>query len=265
MILLKSEEQISRMKVAGYSLSCWMTCVIADIINGKITTGIKAKEHFEDFFSKKRLSPSLVKNIGFPFIDAYNSKNEKFGHPICVSINDGVVHCAPNKRIFQPGDVITLDAGLSWKGLHADMARTIIYPGKRNDKASEMLTLIEKCSDGISQMLKPGLPVKEISNYIHSFEEYTHIVYAYGGHGIGMSMHEEPYIPNHPGQVQGNPILRAGMAICPEPMFVAGSNRLMLGSNGWDVYTEDGLIAVHMEDTYIIESNEIIKTTGELI
>lgn len=49
------------------------------------------------------------------------------GYPasICVSVNDEVVHGIPSKkRILREGDIVSLDAGLIYKGYHSDAART---------------------------------------------------------------------------------------------------------------------------------------------
>lgn len=48
-----------------------------------------------------------------------------FPASVCVSINDEVVHGIPSKkRYIQNGDIVSLDAGLIYKGYHSDAART---------------------------------------------------------------------------------------------------------------------------------------------
>ena len=49
------------------------------------------------------------------------------GYPasICVSVNEEVVHGIPSKkRIIKDGDIVSLDAGVIYKGYHSDAART---------------------------------------------------------------------------------------------------------------------------------------------
>ncbi len=49
------------------------------------------------------------------------------GYPasICVSVNQEVVHGIPDKhRLIQDGDIVSLDAGVIYKGYHSDAART---------------------------------------------------------------------------------------------------------------------------------------------
>lgn len=63
------------------------------------------------------------------------------GYPasICVSVNDEVVHGIPSKeRILMEGDIVSLDAGLIYKGYHSDAART--YPvGEVSQEAKQLI------------------------------------------------------------------------------------------------------------------------------
>lgn len=44
---------------------------------------------------------------------------------ICVSVNEEIVHGIPSKsRVLKDGDIVSLDAGVIYKGYHSDAART---------------------------------------------------------------------------------------------------------------------------------------------
>ena len=83
----------------------------------------------------KEIHPGMstleVDRIGEELIRGYGcipSFKNYCGYPasICVSVNEEVVHGIPNaKRILQEGDIVSLDAGVIYKGYHSDAARTI--------------------------------------------------------------------------------------------------------------------------------------------
>jgi methionyl aminopeptidase len=77
------------------------------------------------------------------------------------------------------------------------------------------------------------------------------IVAEYGGHGIGTSMHMDPFLPNlgPPGR---GPKLVVGAVLAIEPMLTGGSPQTRTLPDGWTVVTEDGSRAVHWEHTVAI-------------
>ena len=73
-------------------------------------------------FAHEKLSPVLAM---YKACLLYTSN----GYPasICVSVNEEVVHGIPDRhRIIKEGDVISLDAGVIYRGYHSDAARTYI-------------------------------------------------------------------------------------------------------------------------------------------
>jgi methionyl aminopeptidase len=77
------------------------------------------------------------------------------------------------------------------------------------------------------------------------------IVAEYGGHGIGTSMHMDPFLPNHGAPGQG-PRLVPGMALAVEPMLTAGDPETRELDDGWTVVTADGGRAAHWEHTVAV-------------
>ena len=69
-----------------------------------------------------KLGERIIRGYGcIPSFKNYN------GYPasICISVNDEVVHGIPNRhRILKEGDIVSLDAGVIYKGYHSDAART---------------------------------------------------------------------------------------------------------------------------------------------
>ena len=95
------------------------SCRLLSIVHKELEEAIKPGISTLDI---DRLGEKLIRSLGgVPNFLHYN------GYPasICVSVNDEVVHGIPNKhRILQEGDIVSLDAGLIYKGFHSDAART---------------------------------------------------------------------------------------------------------------------------------------------
>lgn len=181
------------------------------------------------------------------------------GYPasICVSVNDEVVHGIPRKdRILQEGDIVSMDAGLIYKGYHSDMARTVGV----GEISEEARLLIERTKqsffDGI-RMAKAGNHLYDISNAIDaSIKPYGYgIVRDLVGHGIGTSLHEDPQIPNFAQRRHGLR-LQAGMTLAVEPMINLGRADVEWLDDDWTVVTEDGSISAHYENTILVTDGE---------
>lgn len=181
------------------------------------------------------------------------------GYPasVCVSVNDEVVHGIPRKdHILQEGDIVSLDAGLIYKGYHSDMARTFGV----GEISREAGLLIERTRqsffDGI-KMAKAGNHLFDISNAVAaSIKPYGYgIVRDLVGHGIGTSLHEDPQIP-HFAQKRRGMKLQPGMTLCVEPMINMGRADVEWLDDDWTVVTEDGSWSAHYENTILITEGE---------
>lgn len=181
------------------------------------------------------------------------------GYPasICVSVNDEVVHGIPKKEhILQEGDIVSLDAGLIYKGYHSDAART--YPVGRVSGEAEKLIEVTRQSffEGI-KYAKAGNHLYDISGAIDAYVSK----FGYGivrdlvGHGIGTHLHEDPQIPNFKQWRRGIK-LQPGMTLAIEPMINMGSCYVEWLDDDWTVVTEDGSLSAHYENTVLITEGE---------
>lgn len=181
------------------------------------------------------------------------------GYPasICVSVNDEVVHGIPrNDHILQEGDIVSMDAGLIYKGYHSDMARTVGV-GQISEEAKLLIERTKQSFfDGI-RMAKTGNYLYDISNAIDaSIQPYGYgIVRDLVGHGIGTSLHEDPQIPNFAQRRRGIK-LQAGMTLAIEPMINMGRADVEWLDDDWTVVTEDGSLSAHYENTVLVTDGE---------
>ena len=181
------------------------------------------------------------------------------GYPasICVSVNDEVVHWIPNKRhILKEGDIVSLDAGLIYKGYHSDAARTHAV-GEISKEAAQLIKVTrESFFEGI-KYAKAGNHLHQISAAIGNYAES----FGYGvvrelvGHGIGTHLHEDPQIPNFACRGRGIR-LQPGMTLAIEPMINIGRPEVAWLDDDWTVVTEDGTLSAHYENTVLITEGE---------
>ena len=180
-----------------------------------------------------------------------------FPASICVSVNDEVVHGIPSKhRILQEGDIVSLDAGLIYKGYHSDAARTHAV-GEISPEAQKLMDVTKQSFFEGIKFAKAGNHLYDISNAI---DDYV-TPFGYGivrelvGHGIGTHLHEDPQIPNFRQKKKGI-LLEPGMTLAVEPMINMGRADVCWLDDDWTVVTEDGSYSAHYENTILITEGE---------
>lgn len=187
-----------------------------------------------------------------------NFKNYN-GYPasVCVSVNDEVVHGIPNKkRILQEGDIVSLDAGLIYKGYHSDAARTHGV-GQISSEAQKLIDVTRQSFFEGMKFAKAGNHLFDISKAIDDYVTpfgYG-IVRALCGHGIGTHLHEDPEIPNYAQKRRGIK-LRPGMTLAVEPMINMGTYEVDWLDDDWTVVTRDGSLSAHYENTILITEGD---------
>ena len=200
------------------------------------------------------IGEKLIRDLGcVPNFLHYN------GYPasICVSVNDEVVHGIPSKNhILREGDIVSLDAGLIYKGFHSDAARTHAV-GQISPEAQKLIDVTRQCFIEGIKYARAGCHLYEISAAIGAYAES----FGYGvvrdlvGHGIGTAMHEDPQIPNFAQKRRGIRLM-PGMTLAIEPMINIGRPDVCWLDDDWTVVTEDGSLSAHYENTVLITDGE---------
>lgn len=224
---------------------------------------ILAKTHEE---LAKNLRPGMstwdIDHMGEEIIRSYGcipSFKNYNGYPasICVSVNDEVVHGIPHKEHFlDEGDIVSLDAGVIYKGYHSDAARTYGI-GEIDDDAKKLIEVTRQSSFEGIKFAKAGNHLNDISAAIQKYAESFGfgVVRDLVGHGIGSHLHEDPEIPNFARKRKGI-LLQPGMTLAIEPMITEGSYEVVWLDDDWTVMTEDGGWAAHYENTILITEGE---------
>lgn len=181
------------------------------------------------------------------------------GYPasICISVNDEVVHGIPDrKRIIKEGDIVSLDAGVIYKGFHSDAARTHGI-GEISPEAKRLIDVTRESFFKGIEFAKEGHHLHEISRAVQSYVEENgfSVVRDLVGHGVGRNLHEDPEIPNFKVPGRG-PLLQEGMTLAIEPMVNQGGYDVWWLEDDWTVVTRDGSLSAHYENTVLITRGE---------
>jgi len=255
MITIKTKEEIEILREGGKRHA-----FILQEIAQKVVPGVSTGE-LED------LARALIEESGdkSSFLK-YTPKGAKRPYPaaLCVSVNNEIVHGIPNEdpKILQEGDVVTIDLGLTHKGLITDSAITLGVGKISEENKKLILHTHEALMRGVKQA-RGGNHVGDISHAIESFAKPLGYGLAEGlaGHGVGYKVHEDPFVPNEGKKGQGE-LLRPGMVIAIEPMLCLGTGRNILLKDGYTFVTADGAYAAHAEHTVVItDGDPIILTT----
>ena len=241
-VTIKTAREIELMREAGRLLE-----KVHDELAEFIRPGISTLDI--DRFGEK-----LIRNFGCtPNFLNYN------GYPasICVSVNDEVVHGIPKKnRILQEGDIVSLDAGLIYKGYHSDAARTHAV-GQISPEARQLIDVTRQSFFEGIKYAKAGNHLHDISAAIGNYAQR----FGYGvvrdlvGHGIGTHLHEDPQIPNFAQKRRGVRLIQ-GMTLAVEPMINQGRADVEWLNDDWTVVTQDGSLSAHYENTILITEGE---------
>jgi len=241
-VSIKSSAEIELMREAGRILA-----LTHDELAKRVKPGMSTLE-------VDRIGEEIIRSYGcIPSFLNYN------GYPasICVSVNEEVVHGIPDKnRIIKEDDIVSLDAGVIYKGYHSDAARTLVMPAVSDEVRELVKVTRESFFEGIKQAV-PGNHVRDIGRAVQEYAEahgYS-VVRDLIGHGVGAKLHEDPEVPNFVTPRRG-PKLRPGMTIAVEPMINLGEYDVYWLEDDWTVVTEDGLPSAHYENTILITEGE---------
>ena len=246
-ITIKSAREIELMKEAGR---------ILEIVHEEMKNALKPGMSTKDI---DRIGEEVIRSYGcIPSFLNYN------GYPasVCVSVNEEVVHGIPSdKRIIKEGDIVSLDAGVIYKGYHSDAARTYGI-GEISKEAKDLIDVTRESFFQGMKFAKEGNYLFEISAAIGKYAN-SHgygVVRDLCGHGIGTALHESPEIPNYE-MLRRGPKLRAGMTLAIEPMINQGTWQVDFMDDGWTVLTKDRKLSAHYENTVLITKDEPVLLT----
>jgi methionyl aminopeptidase len=236
-IIKKSPAEIDKMARSGQILVATLHQLQSRIRPGVSTAELD--ELAERFIRSRGGIPTFKGYRGFP-------------GSICTSPNAMVVHGIPGAYRLKPGDIISVDVGVTLDGWVADAART--FPVEEiTPEAQNLLSATEQSLHAGVAQCRVGNRMGDVSSAIQGVAEQAglSVVRSLVGHGVGRSMHEDPQVPNY-GKPGKGPLLEEGMVIAIEPMTTAGNPAVRVGGDGWAIFSEDSSPAAHFEFTVAI-------------
>jgi methionyl aminopeptidase len=176
-----------------------------------------------------------------------------FGHYICTSVNDAVLHGLPHDYAVADGDLLTLDLAVLVGGVAADAAISFVVGEQRPAQSVAMIEATERALAAGIAAARPGARIGDISHAIGAVlgaAGYP-INTDFGGHGIGSTMHQDPHVSNT-GRPGRGFTLRSGLLLALEPWIMADTAELVTDPDGWTLRSATGCRTAHSEHTIAI-------------
>ncbi len=222
--------------------SCRLAAGLRDALVARIAPGVRTGDL--DRFAEEWLAARGAKS----WFKGYR------GYPatICVSVNEEVVHGIPGSRRLVDGDIVSLDVGVVFEGLHSDTAVSVGV-GTLDAGGTKLLDVTRRALDAGIAAARGGARVGDISHAVQSLVEGEgfSVVRDFVGHGIGRGSHEDPQVPNY-GPAGRGALLVEGQALAIEPMVNEGGAAVRVREDGWTAVSVDGRRSAHFEHTVLL-------------
>lgn len=148
-------------------------------------------------------------------------------------------HGTRERRDLHKGDIILIDGVGSVEGFRSDVTRTIVF-GKPTDRQREVFDVVLAAQHAAHKAIRPGVTCGEIDRVARKtivdagfgpgYNYFAHRL----GHGIGMDVHEYPYLVK-----DSEVVLEPGMTFSNEPgIYIYGEFGVRI--EDCFVVTEDG-------------------------
>jgi methionyl aminopeptidase len=245
-VYLKNSQQIEKIRKSG-RLASRSIDFAAEHLKPGVTTGY-LDQLIHKFITARRGIPASLgyKGIGGAI---------PFPASSCISINEVVVHGIPGQRIIKDGDLVKIDVTAILDGFFGDTARTFMV-GNVPEVGRLLCQTTEEALQLAIKEVRDGVRLGDIGFVIQNFVEKRgfSVVRDFGGHGVGLKYHEDPFVP-HFGQKGLGHRLRSGTVFTIEPMINQGTYDVQILSDGWTVVTVDGKLSAQFEHSMAVTSH----------
>ena len=237
--MIKTPEQI-----AGIREACRINTAVLDEVAKRIKRGMSTAEIDQIVYTytlAQGAIPAPLNFCGFP-------------KSVCTSVNNQVCHGIPDKNVvLQNGDIVNVDVSTIYQGFYGDASRMFAI-GRTDKKAKDLTAITRECLKRGVEAAKPWGHLGDIGSVIAQLAHkhgYS-VVEDFGGHGVGVEFHEEPFVA-HTGKKGTGMLLVPGMIFTIEPMINMGKKDVFIdAANNWTAYTEDGSLSAQWEHTILI-------------
>ncbi|MEQ8200497.1 MAG: type I methionyl aminopeptidase [Syntrophomonadaceae bacterium] len=232
--LIKTDAQIE-----GIRKACRLSNDILDMVATRIGAGIITKDIDRWVYEYTVAHGAIPASLNYQ------------GYPcsVCTSINQVVCHGIPDETFLQDGDIVNVDVTTILDGYYGDVSRMFMV-GAPSREARDLVRVARECMYIGIEQVKPFNRIGDIAFAIeqHANQHGYSVVQDYGGHGVGLAFHEEPFV-QHYGERENGMVLVPNMVFTVEPMINMGSYHCKRLGDGWTAVTRDGLLSAQWEHT----------------
>jgi len=169
-------------------------------------------------YTKKIIHPGMseleVANEIEYYLKKQGAEKVAFETIVAGGMNSSYPHHLTSDYIFKKNDLVLLDLGVVYQGYTSDLTR-VIFLGKISPFIRKIYQMVKKAQKNAFAGIKPGIEVKEIfSRAYRVLKEAGYAKYFPHnlGHGIGIDIHEKPYLSS-----KNREVLKPGMVFTIEP------------------------------------------------
>jgi methionyl aminopeptidase len=142
-----------------------------------------------------------------------------FPKSICTSINECICHGVPGPQKLKTGDIINIDITCVREGFHGDTS-AMFFVGEVSDKAKDICRVAYEARERGIEQVAPGNTTGDIGFAINKLTTKNGywIVKEIGGHGIGRTFHDDPWVPSYGKKGKGSKLV-PWTCLTVEPMI----------------------------------------------
>lgn len=237
--LLKTPEQIE-----GIRRSSAINTAVLDLVSEQIHEGMTTEEINTLVYNYTVAHGAIPAPLNF----------EGFPKSVCTSVNDEVCHGIPSEQVvLRQGDIVNVDVSTILDGYFSDASRMFMI-GEVSAEARKLVEVAHECLELGLKAAKPWGRLGDVGAAVQAHAENNgySVVREFGGHGVGLKFHEEPFV-SHVGRPGTGMLLVPGMVFTIEPMINLGKRRIYIDEeNGWTVLTDDEQLSAQWEYTVLI-------------
>ncbi len=188
-------------------------------------------------YIKKGMTEKQIANEIERYFKQNGADGLAFDTIVASGENSSKPHSSVTNRRIMPGDVILLDFGCKYNGYCSDMTRTV-FMNKVPERVKQVYDLVLRNQENFIKEVKENANIKTLTKMIENdFRIYEYDLIHALGHGVGMEVHELPFLSS-----KKDNMLKENMVIAVEPgIYIPGK------------------FGVRIEDTILVTKNGCIK------
>ena len=194
-------------------------------------------------FVKEGLAEVEIKSFLMQQLLKFGAQGIAFEPLVLAGSNSALCHGhSRHDYKIQNGDCLLFDFGATINGYHSDITRTFFLKNA-SDESKNMYDVVLRANEKGRQISKPGVSMHDLDDAVMNVLEdssYKEFIVHKTGHGLGMDVHEDPYIMR-----KNYELLEEGMVITIEPGLY-----------------KDGYLGIRIEDDVLITEKSCKSLTS---